>query len=169
MPLTQLNLLCRQLQSQCAATWAGLQSALPALLQDRRTTSLELYTLLCPIAECAPMAVALSPEFEGAFHALAQSVSSVEVSPCVLMQCTRASHVPCMLVLIDGRLPPAYPCSTSCCCSLPLVRRAQRPCWLQATRCGKHLTRSKLRSSSRQAHYLGFGTARCWLRRLHGR
>lgn len=101
MPLTQLNLLCRQLQSQCAATWAGLQSALPALLQDRRTTSLELYTLLCPIAECAPMAVALSPEFEGAFHALAQSVSSVEVSPCVLMQCTRASHVPCMLVLMQ--------------------------------------------------------------------
>lgn len=113
-------------------------------------TSLELWSPLCPMAECAPMAVALSREFESAFGALVQVAGAREVSQCVLSLIEhRWSTVSARET--QRHLCPAYTCSLTCCCSPPVARRAQPPSWLHATGCGNHLTETTANCILRQA------------------
>ena len=69
----------RQLQSQCAASWAALQPMFAELQQSGQLSSAALFPLLLPIAECGPAAIALSPEFESAFRILDQSRDAAQV------------------------------------------------------------------------------------------
>ncbi|PRW59782.1 methyltransferase [Chlorella sorokiniana] len=56
---------------------------------------------MCPIAECAPAAVALSPEFESAFCALVQGSGHKETS-LLLLSASRSTRSAALLAACDG-------------------------------------------------------------------